>query len=110
MPSEIFELQHWEAWEVPASEGRPSGLRITTDVVLPFAGDTLLKVSLGTEGFEIHAPDLSITVLLTPRPGPKALALFEQSLAFFLPVALTEVDFPNQAERTWLAAPARAKA
>lgn len=107
MSNEVFELQDWEAWEIPETGGRPAGLRITTDVEMPFEASTLLKARLGLEGFEIEAPDLNITLVLIPRPSAGAVALFERSLAYLLPITFTEVDFPRNRQRTWLATPTR---
>lgn len=107
MSDAIFELQDWESWEIPGEEGRPSRIRITTDTVLPFSRDDLLQTCLGPEGLEFHAKDAQVILILTPPPGPELSVLFLQSVKLFLPVVLTEVDFPRNAQRTWLAAPRR---
>ena len=105
MPAEIYELQEWESWEVPGENGRPSSIRITTDTALPFESQDLLQVTLEQEGLAFHARDRDVTVLLTPAPGSELAALFAQCVARFLPVVLTEVDFPADAQRTWLVGP-----
>ena len=105
MSDEVYELQDWESWEIPGAPGRPPRIRITCDTELPFARSDLLTACLGPEGIEFHAKDAQVVLLLTPMPQSKLRDLFEQSVKFFLPVVLTEVDFPNNAQRTWLASP-----
>lgn len=105
MPADIYELQEWESWEIPGEYGRPSSIRITTDTVLPFDAQDLLHVVLGPEGLEFQARGTEVTLVLTPAPGPALARLFAQCVACFLPVVLTEVDFPAKAQRTWLATP-----
>ncbi len=108
--AEVYEMQDWESWEVPGRGSSPSGLRITTDVELPFAAADLLTVSVGPEGLEFLEEHLQVKIILTPAPGPRLAELFEQCSRFFIPVILTEVDFPNNRQRTWLASPRRARA
>jgi hypothetical protein len=105
MPNAIYELQEWESWEIPGEDGRPSRIRITTDTGLPFSRDDLLQVRIGAEGLEFHAKDAEVLLILTPSPAQQLTALFLESVKYFLPIVLTEVDFPNNVQRTWLAAP-----
>jgi hypothetical protein len=72
---------------------------------LPFDAGALLQVQLGPEGLEFIDSDREIKLVLGRPPGTALLALFEQCLRYFLPVVLTEVDFPAKRQRTWLAAP-----
>jgi hypothetical protein len=110
MPEQIYELTEWEAWEIPGVSGRPSSLRITTDFDLPFESSALLQVQLGAEGLEFVDADRQAKLVLGRAPGPKLLELFWQCNRYFLPVVLTEVDFPNKRQRTWLAAPRKSLA
>ena len=96
-------MHHWEAWAVPGAAPGVEGLRITTDSLLPFDNSSLLRVTLGREGFEFEDRDRAIVLLLLPYPGPEVLQLFSQCLVSGIPVTLTEIDFPNKQQRTWLA-------
>jgi hypothetical protein len=109
MPADIYELQEWESWEIPGEHGRPSNIRITTDTVLPFDTPDLLQVVSGPEGLEFQARDSGVTLVLTPLPGPVLVLLFAQCVDWFLPVVLTEVNFPAKTQRSWLATPRRAR-
>lgn len=105
MSDAVYELQEWESWEIPGEKGRPARVRITTDTELPFARSDLLTACIGAEGIEFQAKDAQIVLILTPMPQAHLRMLLEQSVKFFLPVVLTEVDFDNNAQRTWLASP-----
>lgn len=105
MPEQVFELPEWEAWEIPDDVGRPSSLRITTDFDLPFRSEALLQVRLGSDGLEFIDGDRQERLVLGRMPGLHLLELFNQCTLYFLPVVLTEVDFPAKRQRTWLASP-----
>lgn len=105
MPLEQYELLDWEAWAIPGSNGGPDGIRITSDTELPFENSALLRVVLLEYGFEFQDRDGGTSVTLVPSPGPAVTALFAQCLKYALPVVLTEVDFFNKKQRTWLASP-----
>jgi hypothetical protein len=105
MPEQVYELPDWEAWEIPGDSGRPSSLRITTDIDLPFHSSALLYVQLGAEGLEFLDADRRERLVLGREPGPELHALFFECTRYFLPVVLTEVDFAGKRQRTWLAAP-----
>lgn len=105
MPEQVYELPEWEAWEIPGQAGRPSSLRITTDFDLPFGSSALLQVQLGPEGLEFLDADRQEKLVLGRYPESRLLHLFNESTRYFLPVVLTEVNFPENRQRTWLAAP-----
>ena len=103
MQTDSYDVPEWEAWAIPAAEGVPARLRITSAFDLPFEGSALLRVSLTEEGFVFSDRDAGVDLIFGPPPQPATRELFATCLAYQVPVVLTEVHFAEKVQRTWLA-------